>query len=56
MREVKCKECGESFTEDDSNPSIHYSNPSEICPNCERFKRVKKGDYYQNADGSYIKK
>lgn len=31
MRKCNCKKCGREFYEDDSNPNVHYSNPSKFC-------------------------
>ena len=41
MRKLICKQCKEEFFENDDNPAIHYSTPSEICPRCESKNWIK---------------
>ena len=56
MRKSKCKQCSKDFFEDDTNPNVHYSKPSEICMHCETYNKLKPGQYYQKRDGKYVKK
>lgn len=56
MRVSNCEQCGGRVAEDDSIPSIHYSNPAKICFHCEIYNKKKNGDYHQKSDGSYFQK
>lgn len=56
MRSIKCKQCGKNFNENDGNPAIHYSTPVELCMHCECFNKLKDGDWYQQANGEYVRK
>jgi len=44
MRKVTCKQCGEDFLENDGNPAIHYSTPSDVCTRCTNLNNAKDGD------------
>lgn len=35
MRSCICERCGNTFSEDDNNPAVHYSNPAKVCWRCE---------------------
>ena len=56
MRQCTCKKCGCKFYENDSNPNIHYSNPSEVCMTCDVREKTPLGGYFQLPNGEYIKK
>ena len=56
MRYIKCEQCGCQFSEDDSNPSIHYSVPDKICMHCSSYNKLKIGEWYQKENGEYYQK
>lgn len=56
MRTCFCKQCGRAFTEDDSNPAVHYSNPGIICKFCEYWNKLPIGGFVQLATGEFIQK
>ena len=56
MRECLCLKCHQKFYEDDTNPNIHYSNPSPICERCISFGMGNEEDWFQRKDGSYYQK
>ena len=56
MRKAICKQCGKEFYEDDGNPAIHYSTPSDLCFHCEIYNEKKTGELYQDRDGNYKRK
>jgi hypothetical protein len=56
MRECICRQCNHKFYEDDSNPNIHYSNPSTICGHCLNYNSLSVGSWYQTSDGQYHQK
>lgn len=56
MRVTICKQCGNKIIENDNDPNVHYSTPSDICMHCERFNKLKIGDWYQDSEGNYKKK
>jgi len=56
MRTCKCKQCGDDFTEYDSNPAVHYSQLEELCIVCKRYNSAEIGAWLQKSDGSYYQK
>jgi hypothetical protein len=57
MRKIECKNCGKSFLEDDSNPNVHYSSPSDLCPLCEKkYKPTYIEVTFIDRDGRKLKR
>jgi len=56
MRSCICKRCQSVFYEDDSNPNVHYSQPSDLCRSCLLWDSTPIGGYVQTRSGEYVQK